>query len=144
MELSVNDLLREKQASDRPAQVVEHFVDSLAARIAYWDEGLTPKQVGGFDPPEARSNYLQIQESSATCIYATGRALGCQLSKLSFMLDTGKSEDMAYTSARFHSKPLMLYMVEPAEVFPVTNCASEQTSRRRSRVLRKDGRCNSR
>lgn len=118
MGLSVNDLLREKQASDRPAQIVEHFVDSLAARIAHWDKGLTPEQIRGFDPSEARRNYLRMQEEFCDLHLCDRRALGRQLSELRALLDTGKSEDMAYASARFDSKPTMLYLVAASRGIP--------------------------
>jgi hypothetical protein len=118
MELSISDLFREKQASDRPAEIVEHFVDSLAERIAHWDDGLTPEQIRGFDASQARSNYLRIQEEFCDLHLCDRRALGHQLSELRSMIDNSKSEDMAYASARFDNKPAMLYVVAAARGIP--------------------------
>lgn len=118
MGLSVSELLREKQAADQPAHVVEHFVDSLAARIAHWDEGLTPELVGGFDPSEARSNYLRIQEEFCDLHLCDRRALGRQLSELRSMLDRDQSKDMAFAPTRLGNKPDMLYMVAASRGIP--------------------------
>ncbi len=123
MGVSVIDLLLEKQAADRPAQVVEHFVDSLAARIAHWDEGLPPELACGFDPSEGRRNYLLIQEKFCDLRLSDRRALGRQLLEVRSMVDTDKCHDTAYASARFDSNPTMLYMVAAAE-FPELNCSS--------------------
>ena len=139
-ELSIGDLFRGKQASDLPAEIVEHFVDSLAERITHWDEGLTPEQVRGFDDSEARSNYLRIQEEFCDLHLCDRRAVGRQLSELRSMIDNSKSEDMAYASARFDSKPAMLYVVAAARGIPKgrTAPAMSLSSRRRTGVLRKD------
>jgi hypothetical protein len=117
-ELSISDLFLEKQASDLPAEIAEHFVDSLGERIAHSDEGLTPEQIRGFDAYEARSNYLRIQEEFCDLHLCDRRALGRQLSELRSMIDNSKSEDMAYASARFDSKPAMLYVVAAARGIP--------------------------
>ncbi|HEV3112967.1 MAG TPA: hypothetical protein VGY99_20970 [Candidatus Binataceae bacterium] len=109
--LSVNELLHEKHAADRPAHVVENFVDSLAARIAHWDEGLTPDLTCRFDPTEGRSNYLRIQEEFCDLQLCDRRALGRQLSELRSMLDGAQLNEMAYASARSDNKPDMLYIV---------------------------------
>jgi hypothetical protein len=111
MEFSVGELLAEKQAADRPAYVVEHFVDSLAARIARWDEGLTPELIRAFDASEARRNYLRIQEEFCELRLCDRRALGRQLLEARSMLDTAQSKDMAYASARSDNKLDMLYVV---------------------------------
>jgi hypothetical protein len=94
------------------------FTDSLAERIAHWDEGLTPEQIRGFDASDARSNYLSIQEEFCDLHLCDRRALGRQLSELRSMIDNSKSEDMAYASARFDSKPAMLYVVAAARGIP--------------------------
>jgi hypothetical protein len=108
---SVNDLLLEKAAADRPARVFEQFVDSLAERIAHWDEGLPPELARGFDPPEARMNYLRIQEEFCELKLVERRALGRQLLEVRSKLRSDRTEDMAYTSARFDSNPERLYVV---------------------------------
>ena len=88
-------LLREKHAADSPARAVEHFVNSLAARVADWDAGVPPELLGGFDSPEGRKNYLRIQETYCDLDLAGRRALGRQLLELRAMVDGSSRPDMA-------------------------------------------------
>ena len=108
-------LLREKHAADSPARVVEHFVNSLAARVPDWDVGVPPGLLRGFDMPEGRKNYLRIQEAYCDLHLADRRALGRQLLDLRTMVDASSRPDMAYASAWFEPNPEVLYVVAASQ-----------------------------
>lgn len=109
--ISVAELLEEKRKADRPASEVEHFVDSLAARLTDWDKGLPPELAEGFDSAEARIKYLRIQEEFCDLHLCDRRALGHQLLEVRSMLNTDQATDMTYATMRSDNKPGMLYMV---------------------------------
>jgi hypothetical protein len=71
-ELSIDDLFHEKHLSDRPAEIVERFVDSLSERIALHIEktdSRPSRSVGSIRLRRAAiiSGY---RKNSATCVYA--------------------------------------------------------------------------
>jgi hypothetical protein len=115
---SLDGLFREKRAADEAARVVEHFVDSLAARVADWDKGLSAELLRGFDASNGRKNYLRIQEEFCDLRLADRRALGRQLLELRSMVDASTRPDMAYSSAWFESNPDVLYIVAASRGIP--------------------------
>jgi len=115
---SLDVLLGEKHAADDAARVVEHFVDSLAARVPDWDRGIPAELLRGFDASEGRKNYLRIQEAYCDLRLSDRRALGRQLLELRSMVDVSTCPDMAYASARFDSNPKVLYVVAASRGIP--------------------------
>ncbi len=54
-------ILSRKLDSDRYSELMEHVANELATRLSDYAVGLTPRLLDGFDPPERRRKYIEMQ-----------------------------------------------------------------------------------
>jgi hypothetical protein len=69
-------VVREKHRCDRTARFVEEVSNLLSSRLPQYSKDLTPDITACFDPPNARKNYLVMQEELCDLTLLERRALG--------------------------------------------------------------------
>ena len=69
-------MVTEKHRSDRLARFVEQVADLLSSRLPNYSKDLPPEVAARFDSPDARKNYLVLQEELCDLTLLERRALG--------------------------------------------------------------------